>query len=181
MRRKTFDIEQGNGYHDHPWGTEQLFWTHRHWRWGRTSSVMFADVKPAAPFVGSLCFCYCVKQDRIDLTSKLDLSGADVRRDHLWGLRFPHELTVGIPEPEWVANCCGSLLDTPIYNRSKVSWTPCREDNPTPESRVPAPTATGQDTGWLEYYDLKPWLRPFVYLGFKVMAFFWRPFPYFGK
>ncbi|MEO7085397.1 MAG: lipocalin-like domain-containing protein, partial [Gemmatimonadaceae bacterium] len=38
----------GVGYHDHPWATEQFFWTHNVWHWGRATSaesnVMFATV-----------------------------------------------------------------------------------------------------------------------------------------
>ena len=49
VRGRTREVN-GRGYHDHPWGTRQLFFTHGEWHWGRMSDetlgAMFADVTP---------------------------------------------------------------------------------------------------------------------------------------
>ena len=175
------DIAQGNGYHDHPWGTAQLFWTHRHWQWGRTKRVMFADVKPASPFEGHLRFCYYLDGERIKLTEDLELSPVtDIRKDHWYGLRFPHEVGVKIPAGNWLGRSCGSLLDTFVYNRSMVEWRGNAAPE-TPEASNPEAPSVRKPEGWLEYYDLRPLFRPLVFLGFKLLAFSWRRFPYFGQ
>jgi hypothetical protein len=54
-----------------------------------------------------------------------------------------------------------------MYERSAVSWTP-----------APPDTA---GSGWTEYFSLAPLMRWLAFLGAKVTAFFWRPFPWIGR
>jgi hypothetical protein len=163
----------GRGYHDHPWGTAQLFTTHDRWNWGRmwspASAVMFASVTPRQDFEGTLHFMYVAELGAFEprVSSSLAISGSAWKRDGLFGIRFPHQLEVTSDERVSSLMCTHSLLDTLVYNRSAVTWT--------------GPGATSQGTGWLEYYDLPGWLRGIVFLGSRIVAFFWRPFPWFGR
>lgn len=163
----------GRGYHDHPWGTQQLFWTHREWHWGRTTmpslGVMFATVTPASEFAGSLTFLWSGATGVFEpeVTGALTVTPSQWKRDAITGIDFPHELGVSVPGLAWTAQYQRSLLDTPMYERSAVSWTP-----------VPAGAA---GSGWTEYFSLAPLFRWPAFLGAKVTAFFWRPFPWFGR
>jgi len=161
----------GRGYHDHPWGTEQMFYTHRRWSWARISSqqlgAMFADVKPGPGFVGSLRFFYLGEFGTFEprISDDLRITTADAHRDSLFGIRFPHEVVADAEGRRWSLHCQQSLLNTLIYNRSRVSWQ----------------AGAAQGTGWVEDFDLPPWLRSAAALGSRIAAFFWRPFPYFGQ
>jgi predicted secreted hydrolase len=161
----------GRGYHDHPWGTEQIFFTHHQWNWARIASpqlgAMFADVKPMPGFEGSLCFFYLGEFGTFEprISADMRIATADWRRDSLFGIRFPHQLQVDAEGRHWTLDAQGSLLNTPVYNRSRVRWQ--------------AGEAPG--SGWAEYFDLPPMLRSAAALGSRIAAFFWRPFPYFGQ
>ncbi len=163
---------QGRGYHDHPWGTQQLFETHRAWNWARTvtraAGVMFAKVTPAADFEGALTFCYSAALGQFEpsITDALTVDGSDWRRDGLFGIRYPHALAVATPTQRWSAASTGSLLDTPIYDRCACTWTP-------------AGGPAGQ--GWIEYFSLPPWARSLAFLGARLQTFFLRPFPWWGR
>ena len=163
----------GRGYHDHPWGTQQLFWTHREWHWGRTTTpslgVMFATVTPQEAFDGTLTFLWSGATGVFEpqVTADLTIAPSQWKKDALTGISFPHQLGVSVLAQAWTAQYERSLLDTPMYERSAVSWT-----------TVPSSDA---GSGWTEYYSLLPIFRWFAFLGAKVTAFFWRPFPWFGR
>ncbi len=163
----------GHGYHDHPWGTQQLFWTHREWHWGRTATpalgVMFATVTPQDEFTGTLCFLWSGATGVFEpqVTGDLAVAPAQWKKDAITGIEFPHQLGVSASRLAWTAQYQRSLLDTPMYERSAVSWTP-----------VPSGVA---GSGWTEYFSLPPFWRWVAFLGAKVTAFFWRPFPWFGR
>jgi hypothetical protein len=55
------------------------------------------------------------------------------------------------------------MLDTPVYNRVKATWIP------------------GDGAGWIEYYHLRAWLSRLALIGGRLLMFFWRPFPFFGR
>lgn len=162
----------GRGYHDHPWGTQQIFWTNLEWNWARTvtptEGVMFAKVTPATEYEGALSFCYSAALGTWEptVTSSLTITASDLRKDSSTGIRYPHTLGVSTPTQAWQAVATGPLLDTPIYVRASVTWTP------TPSG--PA------GTGWVEYFHLSPWARELAFLGARVQSFFMRPFPWFG-
>ncbi len=163
----------GRGYHDHPWGTQQLFWTHHEWHWGRTTTpgmgVMFATVTPAPEFSGALTFLWSGTTGVFEpqVTADLTVTPSAWSKQALLGIRFPHTLGVAIPGSAWTAQFQQQLFDMPMYERSAVSWT-----------AVP-PAETG--SGWTEYFLLAPLWRWPAYLGAKVQAFFWRQFPWFGR
>jgi hypothetical protein len=163
----------GRGYHDHPWGTQQLFWTHREWHWGRTTTpklgVMFATVTPASEFDGALTFLWSGATGEFEpqVTAALTVTPSQWKKRSLVGIDFPHELAVAVPGLAWTSQFENSLLDTPMYERSAVSWTP-----------VP-PDSAG--SGWTEYFSLPPLLRWMAFLGARIAAFFWRPFPWIGR
>lgn len=162
----------GRGYHDHPWGTQQIFWTNLEWNWARTETpaegVMFAKVTPAAEYEGALTFCYSAALGVWEptVTGSLDVSPSDWRKDNAMDIRYPHTLGVRTPGRSWTAAATGPLLDTPIYVRASVTWTP---------SQGPA------GKGWVEYFHLSPWARGLAFLGARVQSFFLRPFPWFGR
>lgn len=164
---------RGRGYHDHPWGTEMILWTHREWNWARTASggagVMFAKVRPADEYEGRLDFLYQGVAGTFDprLHDGVDLQPSQWGRDHWYGIRFPHALGVAAGGSSWSARCLASLLDAPVYNRSTIDWRAERE-----------PKASH---GWLEYYSMVPWMRWFAYFALKIFSFFTRSFPFFGR
>lgn len=168
----TANPVSGRGYHDHPWGTAQLFNTHRCWNWGRmvdaTSGAMFAKVTPRPTFEGALCFMYSAPLGVFEptVTSDLTVAESDWRRDSLFGIRYPHQLAVTSGGEQSTLSCEGSLLDTPIYDRARVTWTA--------GSAAPG-------TGWVEYYDVPDWMQGLVFFFARIGAFFWRPFPWFGR
>ncbi|MBX7117489.1 MAG: hypothetical protein K1X31_00680 [Gemmatimonadaceae bacterium] len=162
----------GRGYHDHPWGTEQLFATHHEWNWARAATpaegVMFAKVTPAEGFEGALTFCYRAPMGDFQptVTADLTVEASDWRKDAWNGLRYPHALTVGVPGMSWRAVSTGALLDTLIYDRSGITWTP---------------QAGPAGTGWVEYFHLPTWARGLAAIGARAQAFFWRRFPWVGQ
>ncbi len=164
---------RGRGYHDHPWGTVQLFQTHREWNWGRAftpqTATMFAEVIPRARYQGQLSFFYRAQTREFvpRVTETLELKGTDSRKQSLLGIAFPHRLDVLALDQRWEVQTTFPLLTTPMYERSEISWKGGAGDE------------TG--TGWLEYYrvgDAVVWL---VFLAARIGAFFWRPFPWFGR
>lgn len=163
----------GRGYHDHPWGTQQIFWTNLEWNWARTvtptEGVMFAKVTPAAAYDGALDFCYSAALGVWEptVTGALGIDASDWRKDAFTGIRYPHTLDVRTPTQAWRALATGDLLDTPIYVRASVTWTPTKGG--------PA------GKGWVEYFRLRPWARELAFLGARLQSFFLRPFPWFGR
>jgi hypothetical protein len=163
----------GVGYHDHPWATEQFFWTHHVWHWGRATSpesnVMFATVTPFPDFEGTLTFLYVGTPGEFEPTvnSDLSVSASEWKKDGLLGIRFPHDLTVRTTGTTWVAGFKKSLLDVPYYNRADVTWAP--QDK----------TAAGE--GWTEYWALSQSQQRLQFWLAKITAFFWRRFPFFGN
>jgi hypothetical protein len=157
----------GRGYHDHPWGTAQLFFTHQEWNWGRvsneTTSVMFADVKPAGAFEGTLRFMYQGTAGTFEpvVSEDLQIHASEWKRDSWHGIRFPHVLNVASAGKSSIATLGACMLDTPVYNRAAATWTP------------------GQ--GWIEYFRMPSWLRQLAFIGGRLLMFFWRPFPFFGR
>ena len=160
----------GRGYHDHPWGTEFLLGTHHRWNWGRLSDAsrcaMFVDVMPMPGFDGALRFLWHGELGfEPQVSNQLEIQASDRRRDSWFGEPFPHALTVDSLGQGWTVHCTGSLLDVPVYNRSNVQWT----------------MGGGSGTGWVEYFDLPPALRRVAAWGIRIVAFFWRPFPWCGQ
>lgn len=162
----------GRGYHDHPWGTQQIFDTNFEWNWARTvtpaEGIMFADVTPTPEFEGALTFLYSGTTGVFEpqVTSELTVKPSDWRRDSIFGIKYPHQLDVATPTAKGTAVSTGSLLDTPIYNRCSVTWTPA---------------AGPAGTGWVEYFHLDHWARGLAFLGARLQSFFMRPFPWFGR
>ena len=163
----------GRGYHDHPWGTEQLFWTNFEWNWARTvtaaEGIMFADVTPTPEYEGALTFLYSGEVGTFEpqVTAELQVTGSDWRKDSLFGIKFPHTVGVKTPAIAGQAVSTGSMLDMPIYNRCSVTWTP-------------QPTGPA-GTGWVEYFHLSSWGRWLAFYGARIQSFFMRPFPWFGR
>ncbi len=163
----------GVGYHDHPWATEQFFGTHSEWHWARAttpdSSVMFATVTPFPEYDGTLTFMYTGQSGVFEPTvsSVVNVTPSEWKKDSLLGINFPHDLLVTTTGRGWNATYQSALLDVPYYTRSAVTWAPT--DGSAPGS------------GWTEYWHLLASRQRFVFWTAKLAAFFWRPFPFFGK
>src|SRR5262249_31984300 len=156
-------------YHDHPWATEQFFWTHAEWHWARASTpdsnVMFATVTPFPGIEGKLWFAWVGTPGQFEptVTGTVNVSPSAWNKDSLMGIRFPHQLVVSTPDATWTSTYQHSLLDVPYYTRSAVAWAPAND------------TA---GTGWAEYWMLKASGQKLVFWLAKISAFFWRPFPF---
>ena len=81
----------GQGYHDHPWGTTSLMYSHKEWHWGRiyTSefTVFFTKVIPSDGYQGELNILYFAKRDETE--PKLE-DGLEITSDN-WKLKFMSE------------------------------------------------------------------------------------------
>lgn len=164
----------GPGYHDHPWGTAQLMTTNQRWHWARARqndvAVMFALVEPQPDFTGGLDFLYEGKPETFEPTivHNVKVTTADWRKDHFYGIRFPHALTVNCSAGEWWVQARFSLLDTPIYNRAEIAWQSAESSDPPGK-------------GWVEFYHVSPRIRKLVRIVAKLGAFFMRRPPFFGQ
>jgi hypothetical protein len=163
----------GRGYHDHPWGTEEILRTHQEWYWGRLTSpalnVTFSRVVPAPEYEGRLEFHYLGLPDAFEPRLDDDL-GVQVGAwsKGAWNrTRFPLRVEGGGGGTRWDARHRSSLLHLPIINRSVVDWT--------------SADAGAEGSGWIEYYRVPARARTMVRLGSRAMSFFWRPFPYLGR
>ena len=163
----------GHGYHDHPWGTEVILRTHRQWYWGRLAApdrrVVFAKVAPTPEFDGELEFHFVGEAGNFtpSVSSRLDLTTGEWARDAWHGVRFPRKLHSGLAGGGWSTEFKASMLDSPVINRSLVSWASL--------------DGLSEGRGWVEYYSVNPRFRSLVMLGSRATAFFWRPFPYSGR
>jgi hypothetical protein len=162
----------GRGYHDHPWGTRQLFFTHARWNWARLSSdtlgAMVADVTPNHAYEGRLRFFYEGDFGTFEpkISPQLEVAESEWAKDGLFGLRCPRRVEFRSEGRAWILDCEHALLDTPIYNRSEVTWSA-------------ASGTTGK--GWVEYFNLPAAFPTIAFWGARLLAFFWRPFPWFGR
>lgn len=169
---ETIQVD-GHGYHDHPWGTANLFQTNAEWHWARAFSggneVMFATVSPFPEFEGALRFLWAAAGGVFEptISSDVQVDAEDWKRNGSRSISYPHNVAVASGTRRWVACCRQSLLDFPFYNRSSVSWQ---------EDGMP-----GAGSGWLEYWKLSARKQRLTFIAAKVSAFFQREFPYFGK
>ena len=152
----TEEIE-GDGYHDHPWGTAQLLLTNGEWHWGRLYtdqvSILFADVKPSKVFYGGLkVFMFGTPDDPVPrVSSEFEIEATNWKKNSAFGLKFPHGLVVSIPTIGRLAMSYQKpLLVNPVYIRSEVNFTLTNVEGEVPEA------AGG---GWLEYFKIPYTLR----------------------
>lgn len=198
FKGESRQVIDGQGYHDHPWGTDMVLWSHREWHWGRMTSpdrkedVMFARVFPSSDFKGGLQFLYVGDPDSRspDSGDPWILQGADIdpgeradwRRLTCHGYKCPHSLTVRAATEsgnrEWAADVAKTLFDARNYNRASVRWRVLEDE---PDSGGLASRAPGlPGYGWLEYVRLPERARWLIYVVARVVCFFWRKFPYYN-
>ncbi len=168
---KRLDVS-GTGYHDHPWGTELFFWTHAEWHWARAATadedVMFATVSPQTGYTGALKFLFAGERGVFEpsIAADLAVTPSAWSKDKLMGINHPHHLEVAAMGRSWSSDAQRSLLDTPYYNRSAVTW----------RRAGGAPGA-----GWTEYWRMRASRASLVFWMARLSAFFWRRFPWFGQ
>lgn len=148
----------GEGYHDHPWGTTCLMYSHKEWHWGRIFTdkftVFFVDVVPSYGFYGGLRFLYYAKvgTNVPKLLNDLSITPSEWKRENNFFFRFPQELLVtcllhneaGIKRKlSLKTNFMNTIMFLQIYIRYKVFAELKEEDNDK---------LTGY--GWVEYFKV---------------------------
>ncbi len=154
--QESYDIN-GEGYHDHPWGTSHLLQTNKNWHWARLynehASIMYADVKPHGDYKGNFKFLYFSYYDEFlpKVEENYTIVPKEFKREQGSRMKFPHELTIICPNLNLEINTkfLRTNLNIVIYNRSSVSF----ELN---ESKKKFKT---KGNGWTEYWNVPSWLR----------------------
>ena len=163
-------VISGEGYHDHPWGTTSLLYSHKEWHWGRIYTdeftVFFTKVFPSDGYYGKLDILYFAKKGTKIPTLEDDLEitpeywGAELMLDLPPIIIFPKKLSIKSLKTNlsiktaWLE----TLITIKIYIRSKVKATIIKNNNPL-----------SPGTGWLEYLKIPP--NKFVH---DTMMFFLR-------
>ncbi len=155
----------GEGYHDHPWGTDTIIQTMGNWHWGRlfmkTATILFLWVLPAAKFAGKMIFCYYVPIKTNQQTDPVvdynyQLDGSDWKKESKLAISFPHACSVLSEKMNLKIDMQfrKNILNFPGYNRSLFS-VQIQALNPKnlPEIRVD----TG--SGWKEWAQFSGFLK----------------------
>ena len=141
----------GEGYHDHPWGTTSLIYSIKKWHWGRIYTdkftALFAEVFPSNNFSGKLEFLYYAKVGSMipDLASELTITPDKWETKFIFGFpfifRYPRELSVNNLKKSvsLITRYKETLQFIKIYIRSKVDADFIENDE----------KFTG--VGWVEY------------------------------
>ncbi len=129
--QKEKEIE-GEGYHDHTWGTTSLVYSHKEWHWGRIYTdeftAFFSEVIPSANFSGKLKFLYYAKvgSTRPKLESQLTITPNKWKLKFMFALpiifKYPLELSVtNLKRTVSVKTRCIEVLKfIKVYIRLKV-------------------------------------------------------------
>jgi hypothetical protein len=128
FKGKTKEV-LGEGYHDHPWGTDNLVHTMGNWHWGRlfikSATILFLWVLPAKNYKGDMIFCYYAPiQGETQTIPVVDyqykLVAAKWKRQSLMNVSFPHTVLVESQELNIQIHLdfVKAILDLPGYNRS---------------------------------------------------------------
>jgi len=145
----------GEGYHDHPWGTTSLMYSHKEWHWGRIFTndftVFFTKVIAPDDYDGKLDVLYFAKKDTKEPTLEEDLEitpddwKTKLMLDMPPSIRFPKKLSIISSKgnlsltTKWLE----TLIIIKVYIRTKVEATIIENNNPLPPG-----------TGWLEYLKI---------------------------
>ncbi len=154
----------GEGYHDHPWGTTSLMYSHKEWHWGRIFTkeftVFFTKVFPSDGYYGKLDVLYFAKtdttiptlEDDIEITPenwKTDMSGFPFM------LKYPQKLSIIKENLSLTTTFEEILIIIKVYIRTKVKATIIENSNDL------------SGTGWVEYLKI-----PSTYIIQKAFMFF---------
>lgn len=147
----------GQGYHDHPWGTDVYFNSTEAWHWGRLMCgdefLLFVVAQLAPDYEGALRFALRAKSGEFEpqVSTDLELWPEDWGAASWWNpLQIPHGLRISCPAVGWQGHVQFErlLLSTPFYCRSAVS---CRETHRNIAGH-----------GWTEYFRVPDWCRGFM-------------------
>jgi hypothetical protein len=143
----------GEGYHDHPWGTTSLMYSHKEWHWGRIFTdeftVFFTKVIPSEGYYGKLEVLYFAKTDTTIPTLEDDIEIIPENwAMKILGIALPP--TIRFPKKLSIRSLKGSLSLTTtfeeiliiikVYIRTKV------------EAKFIENDLSG--TGWVEYLKI---------------------------
>jgi hypothetical protein len=171
-KKQSFRIENGEGYHDHPWATDHFIHTHRNWHWARLYSpkisVMYADVKPQPAYAGQLKFIYSVRPEAFapKISDDLSIAGNTFARESSrfkGAVAFPHAIEVKDSTLFIQTRFLETLSDIPMYNRSLVDFE-IRDER--------GEVARGQ--GWTEYVNITKSFHSLLASMSRLQFLFWR-------
>jgi hypothetical protein len=129
---------RGEGYHDHPWGTDVYFHSATCWHWGKVRSAdqffLYTLATPAPAYEGKLRLVYVAArhdpQPRIAADLTLEVQEW---RPVSWlnRFRFPQRLRVASQELGWQGEVrfARLLLGGHFYCRSRVTWSGASQDS----------------------------------------------------
>ena len=168
--KRTTHFKDGVGYHDHPWGTDEIYDIYHEWHWGRLYNeeigMMYADVKPQSEYKGKLKFMYFARKESYypEIREDLSIKPSSWKRNGLFNIKFPHKLLVNVPslDLEIETQYQKVLLNVPMYNRSEVNFS------------AKYNKGSSDGTGWTEYCKFPVrfhWLIGFLT---KVKYWIWR-------
>lgn len=147
-------VISGEGYHDHPWGTTSLLYSHKKWHWGRIYTdeftVFFTKVFPSDGYYGKLDILYFAKKDAKTptLEDDLEITPDDMKTKLMLGvppwITFPKKLSIKSLKrnlsltTKWLE----TLIIIKVYIRSKVDASVIENSNHL------------SGTGWVEYLKI---------------------------
>lgn len=147
-------VISGEGYHDHPWGTTSLLYSHKEWHWGRIYTdeftVFFTKVVPSDGYYGKFDILYFAKKDTKipTLENDLEITPDDWKTKLMLDLpptlRFPKKLSIKSLKrnlsltTKWLE----TLIIIKVYIRSKVDASVIENSNHF------------SGTGWVEYLKI---------------------------
>ncbi len=147
-------VISGEGYHDHPWGTTSLLYSHKKWHWGRIYTdeftVFFTKVFPSDGYYGKLDILYFAKKDAKTptLEDDLEITPDDMKTKLMLGvppwITFPKKLSIKSLKrnlsltTKWLE----TLIIIKVYIRSKVDASVIENSNHF------------SGTGWVEYLKI---------------------------
>ncbi|MCP4267153.1 MAG: hypothetical protein GY777_16550 [Candidatus Brocadiaceae bacterium] len=157
----------GEGYHDHPWGTTSLIYSIKKWHWGRIYTkeftVFFTKVFPTNGYNGKLDVLYFAKTgtSKPKLENNVEITPEKWKRKFMWEIpfmiKFPRELSINSLNENLSLRTkfIEILIIIKVYIRIKVDASVTENNNHL------------SGTGWVEYLKI-----PSGYLLQKIIMFF---------
>lgn len=158
---ELFNLE-GDGYHDHPWGTSTLLHTNAEWHWGRICNdnytIMYADVKPHKDYVGSQRYIYFgeVGNKIPEILTDFEIIPSNWSKENS-KMKFPRKITLISNKLGLETNMQFLELfnDEPIYNRSIVNYK---------ISKIHNNSVNINGHSWTEYFVVSKLFRNLIYM-----------------
>lgn len=160
---------EGEGYHDHTWGSTSLVYTHKEWHWGRVFTdeftVFFTKVFPSDDYHGKLHILYFAKTGTTEptLEDDIEITPENWKREFMWEVPFTMKFPQGLSIKSLKNNLSlktkyiETLIMLKVYIRMKVNASVIENSNHL------------SGAGWVEYLKI-----PSSYFFQRIMMFFLR-------